>query len=179
MSKVAELIKEIAGTPEESIHVCKVISVEGATCNVEPLSGTAELHGVRLNCVTANSAGIIITPKLNSEVIVHQISKVDSYVAQYSEIEKIDIEIGAFKLSFNANEMVFNEGTVGLAKSDILVSKYNALEQDVNALKQLFSTWAPVLQDGGTALKTILTSWMAQPIAPTTISEIADTKIKH
>lgn len=179
MSKPGELIKQIAGAPEEAVHVCKVLSVEGATCNVEPINGIADLHNVRLNCSIDSTVGIIITPKEKSNVIVHQISKVDSYVAQYSEIEKINIEIGAFKFSLNGSEMVFNEGTVGLAKSDILVSKYNALEQDINTLKQLITGWLPVASDGGAALKLALTTWLAQPITPTTISEIADTKIKH
>lgn len=180
MSKTGQLIKQIAGTSDEGVHVCKVLTVEGATCNVEPLNGLAELHGVRLNCVTSSTAGIIITPKINSEVIVHQISKVDSYVAQFSEIEKINVEIGAFKFSLNGSEMVFNDGNNGgLIILQSLITDLGKYSSVLTALKAALDVFVPqgTPADGGAlalALKTAMASYQTP-----TFQTIEDTKIKH
>lgn len=182
MSKAGQLIKQIAGTSDEGVHVCKVLTVEGATCNVEPLNGLAELHGVRLNCVTSSTAGIIITPKINSEVIVHQISKVDSYVAQFSEIEKIDVQIGTFKFSLNGSEMVFNDGNLGLVKIDKLIEKVNRLEDKLKTHQHGYIPYPagvsgpPVPTTPATALVPPNTTLV---FTNTERSELEDTKIKH
>lgn len=179
MSKAGQLIKKIAGTSDEGVHVCKVLTVEGATCNVEPLNGLAELHGVRLNCVTSSTAGIIITPKINSEVIVHQISKVDSYVAQFSEIDKIDIEIGAFKISLNGSEMVFNDGTNG---GLIIISK---LQTEIAKINASIATLKQATQTGLVAMDGLVPGTSGIYIASTAsmqqadLSDITNEKIKH
>lgn len=174
MSKAGELIKQLAGSVEATLHVCKVISVDGATCNVEPIDGSAELHGVRLNAVTSNSAGIIITPIVESVVIVNQISKVDSYVSLFSEIEKIEIGIGTFKIVLNENEMVFNEGSLGLPKIDKLVERINRLEDKLKLHQHMYinavGVTTPTTEIPGDPVLTFLNTERV---------ELEDTKIKH
>ncbi len=172
--KARKLLREITQSSDNKIHVCKVVSVSGAKCNVMPVDGTAEFTDVRLNAVTSGSAGIIVTPAVDSIVVVNQISTVDSYISQFSEIERIEIEIGDFKIRLNANEMVFNEGDLGLPKIDKLIEKINRLETKLKAHQHLY------INAVGTPTPT-----EDIPGDPTLIfinterGEIEDTKIKH
>ena len=70
-------------------------------------------------------------------------------------------------------------GNEGLVKVSVATEKLNALEKDVNNLKQLFSTWVPVAQDGGAALKTAVTSWANSRLVESNKNELQNSKIKH
>jgi len=64
-----------------------------------------------------------------------------------------------------------NDGTIEILGSDDNLMKYaqsaatiKEIQDDISALKQAFSTWVPVPQDGGAALKAAAASWFAQPL---------------
>ena len=62
------------------------------------------------------------------------------------------------------------------------ISSINKLENEINKLKQIFTSWAPVPNDGGLALKTeiLLQTWNSTPITPITQqSDLENDKIKH
>ncbi|HRY33392.1 MAG TPA: hypothetical protein P5531_10535 [Bacteroidales bacterium] len=71
------------------------------------------------------------------------------------------------------------DGCGGLVIVDKNVERINAIEQDINALKQVFTTWVPVTQDGGAALKAAAGSWFAQVLQLTKVSDIENNKISH
>jgi len=88
--------------------------------------------------------------------------------------------IGDQKLEINENGFIFNEGSFdGLIKVNPLVTKINALENDLNNLKIAFSTWIPVPTDGGAALKAASSGWASQTIINTVKSDLENTKIKQ
>ncbi len=175
MSEAGSLIKRIAGTPDEQIHICTVSNVQDRTCDCDPIDGHAKLINVRLNAVVIDStAGITIKPKQGSEVIVHQINQKDSYIAQYSEIESIYIEIGTFKIDLNSNAMVFNNGINGLVKIDKLIEKINRLESKLKTHQHAY-----INAGGVTTPTTIIPADTTMVFANTTQTEIEDTKIKH
>ena len=60
-----------------------------------------------------------------------------------------------------------------------LKEKINALEKEINDLKTAINAWVVVPQDGGSALKLALATWIAQQIVPTQLSEIENDKIQH
>jgi hypothetical protein len=69
--------------------------VNDRTCNVTPIdTDLAPIKEVRLNAVIEGDAGIVITPKTGSVVLVCMINEIDAFVSMCSEIEKIDIVIG-------------------------------------------------------------------------------------
>lgn len=183
--KAAKLLREITRSSDNKIHVCKVVSVTGAKCNAMPVDGTAEFTDVRLNAVTSGSAGIIITPAVDSIVVVNQISTVDSYISQFSEIEKIEIEIGDFKIVLNGNEMVFNNGDLGLPKIDKLVERINRLEDKLKSHQHGYVTFPS--GSAGPLNLTVAGSTPGVLPAPsseliflnTERNELEDTKIKH
>lgn len=171
--KAAKLLREITRSKANQIYVCTVVSVDGAKCNAMPIDGTAEFADVRLNAVTSGSAGVIITPLVNSIVVVNQISSVDSYVSQFSEIEKIEIEIGDFKIVLNGNEMVFNEGTLGLVKVNKMVEWMQKVSTDLTTLQTQLASH-PVAGNG-VALALVFNPTASSP----SVSQFEDTKIKH
>lgn len=172
--KARKLLKEITFSSDNKIHVCKVVAVSGAKCNAMPVDGTAEFTDVRLNAVTSGSAGIIITPAVDSIVVVNQISTVDSYISQFSEIEKIEIEIGDFKIVLNGNEMIFNNGDLGLPKIDKLIEKINRLEDKLKLHQHMYINAA-----GATTSTTEIPADPVLTFLNTERVELEDIKIKH
>ena len=68
----------------------------------------------------------------------------------------------------------------GIVKIAELTQKLNAIEDDINALKNVFTSWAPVAQDGGAALKTaVCAAWADNQLTPTQKSDIENEKVKH
>lgn len=141
---------------------CKVDEVNGSLCDVTDISTDTQILDVRLQ--GQESDGMLLIPKVGSLVGVTMINKVQGYVSLYSDIDSIRFGDGSFD---------------GLVKVQDLTTKLNNLENDVNELKNLISTWAPVPSDGGTALKTILATWYASSLTVTNKTELENDKITH
>jgi hypothetical protein len=89
------------------------------------------------------------------------------------------------KLEASSTGFIFNGGTLdGLIKINDLVTKLNNLENLLNnLLTAIGTTFNPVPNDGGAALKlligTTLSATLLQQLTPTVKANIEDTKIKH
>lgn len=175
ISKIKRSIKAIAHTGTGyGVYLARVIKTDGQTCSVQIDDIT--LTDVKLRPVINTSPHkILITPQQGSYVLVIDLSsgKMEHLaVFAYSEIEGIDINL--------SNNLTINEGTNGgLVKVNELTQKLNAIEKDINNLKQALSSWLPVPNDGGNTLKLITGSWSAAIITPTSKSDIENTKVKH
>ncbi|HMG93951.1 MAG TPA: hypothetical protein VK589_28020 [Chryseolinea sp.] len=161
--EIAEAIRKIAGENRNlKAIVCEVVTVTGATCLCRPIDGSADIEGVRLQAAATND-GMLITPAVDSIVIVQMINDVEGYVSMFSEIQNIKF---------------FNGAQGSLVLINALVEKLNALESDLNDLKQIFSTtWTPVPNDGGAALKTAAATWAADTFTETVAEDIDNEKI--
>ena len=160
---IKDAVRELSKN-DESIYsvVCTVASVSGKKCDCSPVNGDADILEVRL--MADEQTGILVTPTVNSKVIVTMINKVSGYVSMFSSIDSIEL-----------NGSNFN----GLVKVAELTAKINALESDLNTLKTAFSSWVVAPTDGGAALKAITAAWYTSPITATTQTEIENIKIKH
>lgn len=181
-----ELIETAIKKVAKRLQFAQVVS--GVAKNITDT--TCELHrtdapiifDVRLNAIDDDLQSFVtIYPKIDSDVLVGIIEgkKTEAVVLRCSEVEKVRYKIGDNKLLIDSTGVAFNDGTVGIADVMKLVSKYNALESDLNTLKMLFSTWVPTPSDGGAALKLILATWMGSSLQPTIKQDIENTKIKH
>lgn len=104
-------------------------------CDVEPLDGTAEIFDVLINGEQTDEAGIVIVPAVDSVVFVTFVSKEVAFVSLSSVIDKVFIKINDISLVLDKDGAVFNDGTLdGLVKINDLVSKLNAIENNVNQL---------------------------------------------
>jgi len=161
---------------------CTVDSVDinKKSCDVTPINGDAPILGVKLMAESDPGKGMFLIPKEGSAVIVNMLDKDNACVVMYSELEKIVVETGDQKIEMQNGSIVFNGGNFnGLVKVLELTQKLNAIESDINTLKNVFTTWVPVPNDGGAALKTAATAWSISTLTPTTQTDIENQKIKH
>ena len=95
--------------------------------------------------------------------------------------KKFDVFIGSISMAMSENGIIFNEAARNSFMTDInkLVEKVNIIEKDINALKDVFTNWTPVPQDGGGALKGGVAAWSGQTITKTTVDDLKDETIQH
>lgn len=186
MTKIAGYIREIAGKTADNIFAATVMknSVSGNTCTVIPVDGKAKVEKVRLNADINGETGVLITPTDESYVLVGMLTPVDGMVLMFSEIKSVSIKINEdISLLMDADKIEFNGNAKNSYLCDINVvkDKIEALEQQLNDLKTVFSTtWIPAPMDGGAALKAAVATWAGQTIAPlTSVEDLKDDKIKH
>ncbi len=151
----------------------KPVTVLGSISAVDETTKTCDLdddgfmmYGIRLQCVTDAASGILKVPKVGAQALAVKIEDGDGFLLlDCAEYEKIIINGG-------------NNG--GLVNIESLVGKINAIEKDINNLKDVFSkSWTPVAQDGGAALKTAAATWASQTMTETKSADIEDTTITH
>ena len=112
----------IQGREYDRIYPAKVKSVEGATCTVKLVSDGREFQNVNLSLVIENEEkeGLIITPVIDSQVLIANVNKYNWFVCQYSQIEKVTLNA--------ADKIVINEGkNGGLVMIKELTDKINEL----------------------------------------------------
>lgn len=173
-AEIARAIKAITGgNSGTALFTAEVKSVEGETCTV--LVGELEVPDVLLTPADEGADGkLLITPKEGSQVTVADLSGGELRhlaVVHWGEVEKISLTADSIELNGGDNG--------GLVKIEALTDKINNIEKDINKLKQAFTTWVPVPQDGGASLKSGVASWAAQQLVQTQVSDLEDDKITH
>ncbi len=159
---IKEAIKAMMKDQEELYSILgTVISVNGAFCDVSPVDGSADILDVRLQ--VEQSKGVLIKPKLDSKVIVSFLSKNEAIVSMFSTIDGIEL---------NGNDW-------STLKTEDFITEINKLKGLVDAMVQVFSSsWVPVAQDGGAALKTALASALAGKTTGD-YSQLKNETVKH
>jgi hypothetical protein len=138
--EIQDLIKQMTQSKEEIYSVlCSVVEIdqEARTIHAKPLNGSAEIFDVRLQTMLSGVLGLVIWPKINSNVIVSFVSKEVAYIALNSEIEKTELKIGEMTFFVDANN-------ANLAVENVQIDSTNAtLNSDnvnVNATNTKFAT---------------------------------------
>ena len=142
-------------------RLCSVISVDGSTCNVETLDTQVELKEVRLQ--TAASNGILLTPSIGSFVVIVPIADFEFVVVLYSSIDEIKLLDGSFG---------------GLVKVNDLVSKVNALENQINSILTTLKTTTIPLAPSGTYPFASLYASLSN-LTVTQVADVENDKILH
>lgn len=173
-AEIARAIKAMTGgNGGTALFTAEVKSVEGETCTV--LIGELEVPDVLLTPADEGADGkLVITPKVGGQVTVADLSGGELRqlaVVHWGEVEKISLTADSIQLNGGDNG--------GLVKIEALTDKINNIEKDINKLKQAFTTWVPVPQDGGSSLKSGVASWAAQQLVQTQVSDLEDDKITH
>lgn len=163
---IRDIVKPLIKTQVVKAVVTSVDKTED-TCEVKLIENDSERFEVQLRAVVDSAKnGLIIYPAEGSNVLVSIIGNndADCFIVQYSEVD----------------EIVYMDGTNGgLIKIIDLVKKLNNIENDVNSLKTAMSSWIPVAQDGGAALKGVVSSWAGQQLTPTVVGDMENEKFKH
>lgn len=171
IDKLAESIRRTAGkSVQTQIRLVECVSVDWGEKTMIAKGMADEVDYLD---VSLGFGAIYTRPAKGSVCLVGIIDgqEVASFLLQAGEVEQIEI---------NANNVMFNGGdNKGLVKVKELTEGLNAIQRDLNALKQTVSTWAPIPQDGGASLKAAITPWAGQTIAVTAQADIEDAKITH
>lgn len=173
--EIKEAIKSIVGVPGMMFVMGRVESVGDETCSVK-IADRLVINDVRLNAsADSNADNILIKPTVGSMVLMADLSGGELrslVIVSFSELESMTVKF--------EGDVVINGGeNEGLVKIVELTEKLNAIENDINSLKQVFSSWAPIVYDGGASLKAAATSWAAQTLKKTSKEDIENSKIKH
>jgi hypothetical protein len=141
--------------------VARNVDAAHGVCDVE-IEGKAPAEGALIG---NSESGVMVVPKDGSVVAVVWVSKTTAVVVMVAEVEEIRLMGGQLG---------------GLVKVEELVKKLNAVEKDLNSLKQVFlQDWVPVSQDGGAALKTAAATWAGRRLTETQKSDIENEKVKQ
>lgn len=167
MDSYRQLAQHLSGlkTRKASLYQGFVKSVEGKTCTVQ-IDGL-DVPDVRLRASTTDEdSELILVPAVGSAVIVGALSDDFGQLALLS-MDKVDtITIHGGK-----------QGGLVLAPS--LVKKLNALEEDLNNLKQAIKSAPTVPNDGGSSFKASLQGWAGAALTKTKQSDIENSKVKQ
>jgi hypothetical protein len=121
---------------------------------------------------SAENKGIFVVPSVGSLVIITFTSKDEAYLTAYTQIDNVISKQGEF---------VFNDGeNGGLTKIQELTNRLNEYEALFNQLKQDLNSWVPVANDGGAALKTVLSSgFLTKTIPDSDRGDFENELVKH
>lgn len=142
-----------------------VNSVDGNLCEVQ--IGNIAIPDVRLRASEADDDGeMLITPKVGTAVTIGSLS------GDLSQLVVLQVD--------HIETIVINGGKLGgLINIEQLTEKLNTIEDDINSLKNVMSTWTPVAQDGGAALKTSVSTWAGQTLTKSQRGDYEDETVKH
>ena len=141
------------------------------TCTVTFASGL-EMDGIQLQALAEGDKGLVCIPKIGADCLALALGGGEYLLLQATELDAVYVDA--------AVEIVINGGSnKGVAKSPALVEQFNKLQDDLNALKNVFSGWTPIPNDGGAALKAAAGSWAGQQLDKTAIDDIQNEKLKH
>lgn len=159
----------------------RVESVDGETCTVS--IGSLKLTGVRLrSVVNGEESKLLVTPKIGSYVTAIDLSGElrEVEVIGYSEIDRIGIDTESDICIDCHGTVIINGGeNEGVPIAKEVTDKLNAIEKEINKLKTIFSSWVPVVYDGGASLKAALTAQWVTLLTVTQEQEIRNDKVKH
>jgi len=178
---IQEFIKEYLSREKIYSQVCEVISIDGTTrtCQLSPVNGDAERKG-RIQASLSLSEGLYIVPVVGSKVLLTFINNLTGVITRYSEIESFEIKISDKQINIDENEISFNGGSNGGMVIPLsAVNRLNLIEQDINDLKTVLSTWIVAPTDGGAALKAAAATWYGADLTETQLIDIANEDIKQ
>ncbi|PHN00635.1 hypothetical protein [Flavilitoribacter nigricans] len=159
----------------------RVIAVYDQAIDVTPINDDADILDVKIRVVIdENEAGVMILPPIGSIVLVGLISDTDAYLLSCSEVERMVVNTGKFRFEVDSEgNAIFDQGeNEGLVKLPDLRTEIDKLNSFLNTIKQTFSSWTPVPNDGGSALKAAMSSALSsEQLAD--LSEVGNDKIKH
>ena len=182
--------------------VCTVDAVDkdARTVDCTPLDEGAPLLGVNLQANQESKVGVVSFPRVGSFVVVGFVADGSAGVVLLTDdVESVEVVISDDTARVTMDEdgvrvevgdettaeltkdgIVFNGGDLGgLVKVEELTKQINAIEKDINTLKNVFTGWATVPQDGGAALKTAATTWAGQTLTLTKRGDYENEKVKQ
>ncbi|MBD5345470.1 MAG: hypothetical protein HDR90_10940 [Bacteroides sp.] len=200
MQNLRNVIRQLAQPDGETVAlVCTVDAVDKSarTVDCSPINEGAPLLGVNLQANQEGESGVCLFPEIGSYIVVgfvadgaagvvlltEKIESAEIVIGDTSAVISADgvrIDVGDISANLSKSTVTFNGGDLGgLVKVENLTKRLNIIENDINELKTIFTTWSPLAQDGGAALKTAAISWFGSKLTPSQRSDYENEKVKH
>lgn len=203
MNNIKETIRQLAQGGRQSVSlVCTVDAVDktARTVDCTPLDESAPLLGVNLQANQESTFGVVAFPKVGSYVVVGFVADgAAGVVLLTDEVESVEVVISGDTARISADKdgvrvlmgddtsaeltkegVILNGGGLGgMVKVEQLTEHFNAIETDINELKNIFSAWVAVPQDGGAALSALTANWAGNLLTPTQRGDYENEKVKH
>lgn len=177
---IREILNEIVKNRDEIYSiVAKVTEVDEdtRTVDVEPLNGDAEIFGVRLQADQESESGVVIIPKVETNVVVTFLNKSTGFVSLVTEVDKIHVT-SETEITIDCDDITINGGdNDGMVIVGELVTKLNNIE---NWISQFATVWSshvhtdPISGSTGTTVSPAPT-----PPTSTMQSDLENTNVKH
>lgn len=200
MSDLRNIIRQLAQPDGETVAlVCTVDEVDktARTIDCTPINEGAPLLGVNLQANQEADYGFCLFPEKGSFVVVgfvadgaagvvlltEKIESAEIVIGDTSAVMDADglrFDVGDISAHLDKNAVAFNGGDLGgLVKVEALTKRLNTIENDINSLKNVFSSWVVAPQDGGAALKAAAAPWSGSQLTPTKRDDYENKKVKH
>jgi hypothetical protein len=163
---VIEKLKQVIREDMRSMVPVQTIWATCKSANLQEGTMVAIADELEYYDVLLGLGGDLVEPMPDSRVLLGLVNnKREACVLLFAEATKV--------------RHINGDSWGGLVKADPVATKLLALEQDLNTIKQLVTSWIPVPNDGGASLKAQLIGWSAQTIATTSSAELQNPKVKH
>ena len=185
---IGTMIRQIAaqGGSGMGLTVGTVTAVDKAarTVDVQPLNEDAPLLGVNLQAGQGSTVGVVQIPREGSYVMVGYVQDgAAGMVLLCDDIEEAQVVI---KDTDTASIVAMEDGITmnggklgGMVKVEDITTRLNLIEKDINKLKQAFTGWTPVPQDGGAALKGGVAGWAGRQLTESKRGDYENEKVKQ
>lgn len=139
---------------------------ECASTNLEQGTMVAKAEGLEYDDVLLGLGPDITVPEVGSKVLVGIVeNQREATFLIYAE--KITLK----RLNGDVHG--------GLVKAESVTAELNALRQELNTLKSLFTGFVPVPGDGGAALKVTVATWAAATLPPVASQSLQNPIVTH
>jgi hypothetical protein len=129
-------ISRLAGT-HKGDPMCYVnaivdsVNIDTRTCSCTVTEGQTEYELLNVKLMSVIDDGLLIIPSINSQVKVIYSRDKESFVVQYSNIDKFYIDAN--------DKIVFNHGENTTAKADVLKEQLNKTNELLNAILNIIN----------------------------------------
>lgn len=200
MGSIRDAIRQLAQPDGETVAlVCTVDAVdkEARTVDCTPINEGAPLLGVNLQANQGSNFGLVIYPEKGAFVVVgfladgaagvvlatDRIESAEMVIGETSAVMDADgvrVETSGIKAHINKEDIVFNDGKLGLVLIDKLTDKLNELKDTVNDLVKGYNTHTHTCAAPGSPTSPIIPPALpVQPPKPFNKSDYENTKIKQ
>lgn len=141
--QLLEVLKKIGGGPGETFFPGIVKAVAGDTCTIQAADGT-ELYDVRLQAVTELANGLLLTPEVDSVVLLMQVGdQMDYAVVMTSKLQQYELKVGQLQLKHSADGWELKKGANSLGS--VLRELITAIQQITCNVTQVGAPTGPPL----------------------------------
>ena len=140
-----------------------VKAVDGAFCSVIPFDGVEIIEDVELQSVTSTN-GLLLTPVIDSVVLVSWLSKNKPFVSMYSELESVSLR---------------GDQLGGLIIIDELKKELDIVTDRLDTLYDALKNGTTGVEDGGALYKSTISIKLATQIEKEDYSNIENENVKH